>query len=156
MNARTIPWETIADWYAKNEHTFRDVMKFEGLRGVVNEALRLAPDQPEIEKLKSDIANLESMRPHWAKGYSSDSMAAQGQTSALSQVWELLGVDNQTDCMTKLRVVWPDGHDAHPVYDCCANCMRIKALHTNGRCLSPYTTVWHEWDYVFAPGGWLK
>lgn len=45
----------------------------------------------------------EAMRPHWAKGYTSDSMAAQAQTAALAQVWQLLGVDNQTACMQKLR-----------------------------------------------------
>jgi len=57
----------------------------------------------EIIRLQSNIEVLEAMRPHWAKGYSSDSMAAQAQTCALSQVWTALGVDNQTDCMEKLR-----------------------------------------------------
>ena len=55
-NARTIPWETIADWYAKNEQAFRDVMKFEGLRGAVNEVLRLAPEQPELAALREELA----------------------------------------------------------------------------------------------------
>lgn len=55
-NARTIPWETIEDWYKENEQVIRDVMKFEGLRGAVNEILRLAPEQPEIAALREDLA----------------------------------------------------------------------------------------------------
>lgn len=47
----------------------------------------------------------ERMRPHWAMGYSSDSEAAQTAISALSAVWEMLGVKNQTDCMGKLRAL---------------------------------------------------
>jgi len=55
-DVRTIPWETIADWYAENEQAIRDVLKFEGLRGAVNEVLRLAPEQPEIAALREDLA----------------------------------------------------------------------------------------------------
>ena len=43
MSTQTIPWETIADWYKEHEQVVRDVMKFEGLRGAVNEVIRLAP-----------------------------------------------------------------------------------------------------------------
>lgn len=59
--ARTIPWETISEWFAKNEQTIRDVMKFEGLRGAVNEILRIAPDQPELDaqRLRADTAEAE-------------------------------------------------------------------------------------------------
>lgn len=46
---------------------------------------------------------MEQLRPHWAQGYSDDSMAAQASTSALSEIWVALGVDNQTDAMEKLR-----------------------------------------------------
>ncbi len=55
MKARTIPWESIADWYKENEQVIRDVMKFEGLRGAVNEVLRLAPDQPELAALREEL-----------------------------------------------------------------------------------------------------
>lgn len=51
---RTIPWESISEWFAKHEQTIRDVMKFEGLRGAVNEVLRLAPDQPELAALREE------------------------------------------------------------------------------------------------------
>mgnify|MGYP001585190004 FL=1 len=54
-------------------------------------------------RLKAHVDVLESKRPHWAKGFSSDSIAAQVQTSALSQVWKLLYVDDQTACMGKLQ-----------------------------------------------------
>lgn len=62
MSARTIPWETIADWFAENEQQIRDVMKFEGLRGAVNEVLRIAPDQPELSVLREELA--ERKRKH--------------------------------------------------------------------------------------------
>lgn len=52
--SRTIPWETIKDWFAQHEQTLRDVGRFEGLRGVVNEVLRLAPHAPEVAELLRD------------------------------------------------------------------------------------------------------
>lgn len=48
-------------------------------------------------------ALLEQMRPVWAQGYTSDSEAAQASSNALSELWGLLGVDNQTAAMEKLR-----------------------------------------------------
>lgn len=65
MGARTIPWETIADWYTENEQAIRDVMKFEGLRGAVNEVLRIAPEQPELAELQASIARLTAEVEHW-------------------------------------------------------------------------------------------
>lgn len=59
-------------------------------------------------KLKQEKEYSESMRPHWAQGYSSDSMAAQASTSALSEVWDLIGVKDQTACMEKLRLLIGD------------------------------------------------
>ena len=41
----------------------------------------------------------ERMRPQWAMGYSSDSTAAQAKAAALQQVWDALGVSNQTECL---------------------------------------------------------
>ncbi|MES2783604.1 MAG: hypothetical protein V4657_12480 [Pseudomonadota bacterium] len=54
-------------------------------------------------ELKQQKEYIESMRPHWAQGYSDDSMAAQASTGALAEVWDMLGVKNQTDCMARLR-----------------------------------------------------
>jgi hypothetical protein len=66
----------------------------------------------EIERLRAErdaavskLYNLEALRPHWAKGHSTDSVAAQVATSALSQVWTFLGVSDQTQCVQKLRAV---------------------------------------------------
>lgn len=56
-------------------------------------------------ELKQTNQYVEEMRPHWAQGYSDDSMAAQASTSALAEVWSALGVNNQTDCMQKLRLI---------------------------------------------------
>lgn len=32
----------------------------------------------------------------------------------------------------------------------CANCLRPKCEHNGKRCPSPFTTVWHAWDYEQA------
>lgn len=74
---------------------------------IADEMLKVRNAEPEesseVISLREQVEVLQSMRPHWAKGYSSDSMAAQGQTAALSQIWSLLGVSDQTACMEKLR-----------------------------------------------------
>lgn len=49
------------------------------------------------------ISALEALRPQWAQGYTSDSIAAQSSSAALSSIWALLGASNQTECMIKLR-----------------------------------------------------
>jgi hypothetical protein len=55
-----------------------------------------------VSELKAKNKVLESLRPHWAKGYSSDSVAAQSTTNALNQLWVMLGVSNQTQAVEKL------------------------------------------------------
>lgn len=52
-----------------------------------------------IAAKNSEITALENLRPHWAKGYSSDSVAAQTVTAALSQLWGILGAANQTEAV---------------------------------------------------------
>jgi hypothetical protein len=49
------------------------------------------------------LAAAEALRPQWAMGYSNDSMAAQTATSALIQIYGVLGVQNQTQCIEKLH-----------------------------------------------------
>lgn len=56
----------------------------------------------ERDQLNERFYNLEKLRPHWAQGYSSDSMAAQTATSALSKLWEKLGARHQTEACQKL------------------------------------------------------
>ena len=50
-----------------------------------------------------EIDAFEKFRPHWAMGYTSDSAAAQASTAALSNLWEMLDVSNQTEAVIKLR-----------------------------------------------------
>lgn len=57
----------------------------------------------QVETLRAQVEHLESLRPHWAKGFSSDSIAAQGQTTALNQLWALLGVKDQTAAVDALK-----------------------------------------------------
>ncbi|RVN04066.1 hypothetical protein [Sinorhizobium meliloti] len=52
---------------------------------------------------KQTIKTLEQLRPHWAQGYTSDSMAAQAQTSALAGLWDLLGASNQTEAVSRVK-----------------------------------------------------
>ena len=59
-------------------------------------------------KHERDIAALESLRPLWAQGYTSDSVAAQCASSALASIWAILKVDNQTETMQKLRQLLGD------------------------------------------------
>lgn len=46
---------------------------------------------------------LEQLRPQWAMGYTSDSMAAQACSGSLTQLHKLLGVKNQTMAVLKVR-----------------------------------------------------
>lgn len=68
--------------------------------GCAKEIRRLRKLVAELER--SNIA-LESLRPMWAQGWSSDSAAAQASSAALAEIWELLGVMNQTDAMEQIR-----------------------------------------------------
>lgn len=52
--------------------------------------------EAQVVKLREQVADLEKLRPHWAQGYSSDGVAAQVTTSAITELWEALGVDDQT------------------------------------------------------------
>lgn len=49
------------------------------------------------------VAHLEALRPHWAQGYTSDSIAAQCCLDATLALWKLLGVNNQTEAVIRLR-----------------------------------------------------
>lgn len=66
---------------------------------------RIAVDR--IEQLERDLETtekvIESLRPVWAQGYTDDGRAAQAYAIALSEIWKILNVDNQTMAMDKLR-----------------------------------------------------
>lgn len=49
------------------------------------------------------LATLEALRPQWAKGFTNDSVAAQINALALSQIWNELDVNNQTEAMQRIR-----------------------------------------------------
>ena len=64
----------------------------------------------EVETLRStnrrlvtEVETLEKFRPHWAKGFTSDSIAAQAHLSATVGLWDALGVENQTEAMQRIR-----------------------------------------------------
>lgn len=69
-----------------------------------------AADRIETETARADRAEermraLEALRPLWAMGHTSDSIAAQTSAAALSQIWAALGVSNQTAAMDVLRAL---------------------------------------------------
>ena len=51
---------------------------------------------------------LEGMRPVWAQGWTSDSQAAQASSIALSELWELLEVKDQTAAIERLKSLLED------------------------------------------------
>jgi hypothetical protein len=59
----------------------------------------------EIHELRGKLERLEAMRPHWAKGYSSDGIAAQTTCVALNELWSMLGVKSQTDAVAALETL---------------------------------------------------
>jgi len=59
----------------------------------------------ENKALRDQVERLEKLRPHWAKGYTSDGVAAQCATGALQSLWDLLGAKHQTEAMQKLRAL---------------------------------------------------
>jgi len=85
------------------------IVAYEVADALLNEGRRHV-NSAEVVRLKAQLAeanrkieDYEAMRPHWAKGYSSDSIAAQSATSALSTLWKMLGVPHQTAAVQRLR-----------------------------------------------------
>lgn len=64
---------------------------------------QLTAQADENKDLQDKIKRLEVLRPHWAKGYSSDSVATQTYLTALEQLYALLGVTNQTQAVVKIN-----------------------------------------------------
>lgn len=65
---------------------------------------------PERAELERKVAALERLRPVWAMGYTSDSIAAQTTTAALTQLWGMLGAKDQTDAVRILSELgWRHG-----------------------------------------------
>lgn len=60
-------------------------------------------ESQRVRLLRERVAALEAMRPQWAMGYSDDSIAAQCSTASLTQLWTLLGVDNQTQAVQAIK-----------------------------------------------------
>ena len=57
----------------------------------------------EVERLKGTLEAEIKLRPRWAQGYSSDSVAAQCAQNALYGIFKKLGVSTQTEAMQALE-----------------------------------------------------
>ncbi|MEP2533526.1 hypothetical protein [Shimia sp.] len=55
------------------------------------------------DRLAAEVATYEQLRPVWAEGWTSASIAAQSSTAALAQLWSLLGAQNQTQAVAALK-----------------------------------------------------
>jgi len=88
-----IDWQMVA----RMAYTAADAMLAERSKVPVN------PLQRELDEAKAQVAHLESLRPFWAKGFSSDSIAAQTTITALRRLWDMLGVSNQTMACIRLK-----------------------------------------------------
>lgn len=69
-------------------------------------SLRARRTEAALEAARSEI---ETLRPVWAQGWSTDSLAAQASAAALGQIWKALGVDNQTAAMARLKELGLEG-----------------------------------------------
>lgn len=71
------------------------------------EAIRLKEERDasaaKLAKVEGQLAAVERLRPMWAQGHSTDSVAAQVSAAALTSLWDLLGVGNQTSAVVKLK-----------------------------------------------------
>jgi len=83
--ART-QFDELQDQFGMTPHKYGEYVRFDQAEAI-------------IAAKNSEITALENLRPHWAKGYSSDSVAAQTVTAALSQLWGILGAANQTEAV---------------------------------------------------------
>lgn len=73
----------------------------------LNEFRAAATGLAAAEKARADQAEvaLAALRPVWAQGFTSDSEAAQANGAALGEIWEFLGVTDQTAAMKALRAM---------------------------------------------------
>ena len=90
-------------WGLEHETYMRCRVALRKLKGDEVEYIRVDVHEARIKRLEDEISHLEEMRPFWAEGWSSDSVAAQTATGALSSIWRCLGVKDQTACMYALE-----------------------------------------------------
>jgi hypothetical protein len=64
-----------------------------------------------IWELKRSNDALEALRPVWAQGWTNDSVAAQASGAALAQLWNMLGVQDQTQAMATLAELKGQGDE---------------------------------------------
>jgi len=74
----------------------------EGLKALADMLKRCAAEA-------SAMKVLEPIQQTWTQGWTSDSVAAQVTAAALTQVWNLLGVENQTQAVIKLETLKKTG-----------------------------------------------
>lgn len=66
---------------------------------------RIEAETARADQAEERVRALEALRPVWAMGHTSDSIAAQVNAAALSDIWAMLGVSNQSAAMDVLRAL---------------------------------------------------
>lgn len=84
-------------------HGLSSGLFYQGCGWDLEEATEIAKRINAYDGLVIRIATLEQLRPIWARGWTEDSIAAQTLSAAVSELWKLLGVDNQTEAVIKLK-----------------------------------------------------
>lgn len=62
----------------------------------------LERSRTDVKARDEDVKRLEQLRPIWAQGFSSDSIAAQTSFSALNEIWGKLRANDQTSAIKRL------------------------------------------------------
>jgi len=86
----------LADKWVENEYSVAPLVLLSEAKAVIDQL------RERVAELEGMVGVLEANRPHWAMGYSKDSIAAQCATSALSELWGLLGVTDQTSAVAAI------------------------------------------------------
>ncbi|QIG68862.1 hypothetical protein EVB71_010 [Rhizobium phage RHph_Y55] len=93
----------------KDRHAYRivalillDGQCFDELEAFCKDVLE---EQAQEIDLAEKVKALEQLRPVWAQGYGTAGVAANATSAALGQLWQLLGVNNQTRAIEALNAL---------------------------------------------------
>lgn len=94
----------------------------------------LAATADLVDDANRRVATVEEvmaqLRPLWAQGYTSDSMAAQASGNALTELWQLLYAKDQTTAVANLKRLIADAAKAADTAD---ELSRLRFPDTTGQ-----------------------
>ena len=94
---------TDGNTYAINKHLDDALLKITAeIEQAETRIERIEELEGKLARAMLTIEALQGLRPVWAQGWTDDSMAAQASGNALAQLWEMLGVKDQTQAVAAL------------------------------------------------------